>query len=118
MIDTSSLRLPRFLSGKKHAKWIFLTLFSQMCVTLGAEYSPLFSLPAPAIRESTASYSDDKYKAANLLDENPRTEFAANEQDATVFVEFDFRSPVSLAAFRHVDRNDPARVAASELIFL
>ncbi len=55
------------------------------------------------------------FSADNLLDGVPVTEYASNGKGTDTFVEFDFGVPVTIGAFRHVNRNDPALVAASEL---
>ncbi len=43
---------------------------------------------------------------------------ASNGNGTNTYVELEFPEPVTLAGFRHVDRNDPATVAESELVFL
>jgi hypothetical protein len=53
-----------------------------------------------------------------LVDGLPQTEYSSDGQGTATFVEFDFGRPIRLAGFRHLDRNDPATVGASELIFL
>ena len=45
------------------------------------------------------------------------TEYASNGKGTETFVEFDFGAPVTIGAFRHVNRKDLALVAASQLIF-
>jgi hypothetical protein len=57
------------------------------------------------------------FSADNLFDGVPVTEYASNGKGTDTFVEFDFGAPVTIGAFRHVNRNDPALVAASELRF-
>ena len=51
-------------------------------------------------------------------DGNAQTEYSSNSKGTDTFIEFDFGAPTSVAAFRHIDRNDPATIAASELTFL
>ena len=81
-------------------------------------FTRLEQLPAPKIIVSAEAYPGGRHEASNLIDGNPRTEYASNNQGTNTFVEFDFGAPTRVAAFRHVDRNDPATVAASELSFL
>jgi hypothetical protein len=57
------------------------------------------------------------FSADNLLDGVAATEYASYGKGADTFVEFDFGVPVTIGAFRHVNRNDTALVAASELRF-
>ena len=56
--------------------------------------------------------------ADHLLDGVAATEYASNGKGTDTFVEFDFGAPVTIGAFRHVNRNDPALVAASALRFI
>ena len=55
---------------------------------------------------------------ATSLDGKTQTEYSSNAKGTNTFIEFDFGAPTSVAAFRHVDRNDPATIASSELTFL
>lgn len=57
------------------------------------------------------------FAAVNLVDGNAKTEYASWNQGTNTIVEFDFGQPTSILAFRHVDRNDLATVAASRLDF-
>ncbi|HEX2974053.1 MAG TPA: discoidin domain-containing protein [Tepidisphaeraceae bacterium] len=77
----------------------------------------LSPLPQPRVIASSQEYPGGAYKPANLLDGNPRTEYSSDAKGTQTFLEFDFAAPVSIAGFRHQDRNDPATVAASELNF-
>ena len=54
----------------------------------------------------------------NIIDGKAQTEYSSNAKGTDTFIEFDFGAPASVAAFRHVDRNDPATIASSELTFL
>ena len=80
-----------------------------------ASFSRLAPLPAAKIVAAAEEYPGGSYGAARLLDGNPETAYASNAKGAGTFVEFDFGAPVRIAAFKHVDRNDPATVAASQL---
>ncbi|HTL58316.1 MAG TPA: glycosyl hydrolase-related protein [Candidatus Limnocylindrales bacterium] len=62
-------------------------------------------------------YPGGQYEAKNLVDGAPATEYASNGKGTNTWVEFDFGKPTQLVAFQHIDRNDPAIVAASELSF-
>ncbi len=77
----------------------------------------LTPLPPPQIVSSAEEYPGGSCKAAYLIDGTTDTAFASNSKGIHTFVEFDFGKPVNVGAFRHVDRNDPATVAESELIF-
>jgi hypothetical protein len=78
----------------------------------------LVPAPPPRIVSSSEEYPGGSYKAMNLIDGDPRTEYSSNAKGIETFIEFDFGGPTRIAGFRHRDRNDPATVASSELAFL
>jgi len=82
------------------------------------QFTRLEPLAAPKVVGSAEAYPGGRYQARNLVDGNTRTEYSSNAKGTETFVEFDFGRSVRIAAFRHTDRNDPATVAASELVFL
>jgi alpha-mannosidase len=84
---------------------------------VAATYTRLQPLPAPKITASATAYPGP-YAARNLLDGNAGTEYASNGKGTNTFIEMEFDQPARLAAFRYVDRNDPATVATSELVFM
>ncbi len=83
-----------------------------------ADFTPLTPLPSPRILSSSEPYPGDNYKVTNLFDNRPGTEYSSNSKGADTFVEVEFPQPVRIGAFRHLDRNDPATVGASELVIL
>lgn len=93
-------------------------LLSLLTLAHAAAYTPLTPLPAPRLGSHTVAYPGGHHDAQNLLDGKPGTEYSSDAKGTNTVVEFDFPAPVRLGAFRHVDRNDPATVAASELTFL
>jgi alpha-mannosidase len=80
-------------------------------------FTRLNQLPSPRIVASADAHPGGQYEAANLVDGVTRTEYASNGKGTNTFVEFDFGRPVQIVAFQHIDRNDPATVAAAELSF-
>ena len=82
------------------------------------QFTPLTPLPAPEITSSATAFPGDNFKAGRLLDGDEKTEYATDGKGTDTFVEFRFAEPVRIAAFRHLDRKDPATVAASELVFM
>lgn len=84
---------------------------------LAAGFTRLIPLPAPAITAHSKEYPGDGFRAAHLIDDQERTEFSSDGAGTNTFVEFDFGAPVVLAGFKHVDRADPATLAASRLTF-
>ncbi|MGE5610505.1 MAG: glycoside hydrolase family 38 C-terminal domain-containing protein [Bacillota bacterium] len=96
-------------------------IFALCIVAAGAAYgafTPLTPLPAPRVVSHSQSYPGDGYLIANLLDGRPQSEYASDGKGTDTVVEMQFAQTVCVGAFRHVDRNDPATVAASELVFL
>ena len=82
-----------------------------------ARFTRLTLLPAPKIVAMAEEFPGGSFAAVRLVDGNPKTEFASLGKGTNTFVEFDFGAPVRIGGFRHQDRNDPAIVAASELVF-
>jgi alpha-mannosidase len=83
-----------------------------------ASFTRLEPLPTPKIVASAEAYPGDGYIVSHIIDGNPRTEYSSSSLGTKTFIEFDFGAPTIVAAFRHLDRNDPATVGASELTFL
>lgn len=82
-----------------------------------ANFTPLLPLPVRIIASSPA-YAGNRFDVTNLISTVPRGEYASNDAGTNTEVIFDFGAPVTVTAFRHVDRNDAATIAASELDFL
>jgi hypothetical protein len=81
-------------------------------------FTRLKQLPAPKIVASTEAYPGGNHNVGNIIDGKVQTEYSSNSKGTNTFIEFDLGAPTSVAAFRHVDRNDPATIASSELRFL
>ena len=81
-------------------------------------FTRLEQVPAPKIVASAEAYPGGNHNVGNIIDGKPRTEYSSNTKGTNTFIEFDFGAPINVAAFRHVDRNDPATIASSELTFL
>jgi alpha-mannosidase len=86
--------------------------------TAPSQFTRLEQLRAPRIVASAQAAPGTRYNVRNLVDNRVRTEYSSNDTGTNTFVEFDFGTPTPIGAFRHVDRNDPATVASSELSFL
>lgn len=93
----------------------FTALLLGLTAVAAASYTPLEPLPAPRLKAFSPPYPGGAHNAENLLDGVEKTEYSSNANGTNTFVEFEFSAPVRLGAFRHLDRNDPATVAASEL---
>jgi alpha-mannosidase len=86
----------------------------------GASFTALAPLPTPRIVNSSPQLytASDKYNVTNLVDGNLKSEYASKNAGMETFVDFDFGAPVSIAAFRHVDRGDnQPTIAMSQLEF-
>jgi alpha-mannosidase len=83
-----------------------------------SSFTRLLAVKGVKVTGSAVEYPGGAYRAAHLVDGNPRTEYSSDGKGLGTFVEFDLGAPVPLAAFRHVDRNDPATVGASEILLL
>src|SRR5262245_19202166 len=92
-----------------------LALIAQ--TVLGASFTRLEPLAPPRIVSSAEAYPGGQHEPGNLLDGKSSTDYSANGKGTNTFVEFDFGAPVRIRAFRHIDRNDPATLTASELTF-
>ena len=92
--------------------------FGTSHTTAAASFTPLLPTPPPRIVSSSTAYPGGHHNVDNLLDSNPATEYSSDGKGTNTFVEFAFPQPVRIGAFRHLDRNDPATVSASELTFL
>lgn len=82
----------------------------------GAHFTPLLELPPPRVVSAAADYPGGNHRVEHLLDGEVRTEYSSDSKGVETQVEFDFGKDVLLAGFRHVDRNDPATIAESELV--
>ncbi len=88
--------------------------------TANAEYTQLVATDAQIISAATA-FPGGGYEATNLLPStNPRdqqAEYASRGLGAETFVDFDLGRPLSVAAFRHIQRRTPDTIAKAVLIF-
>jgi hypothetical protein len=82
-----------------------------------AAFTRLIPLPRPKIVASAEAYPGGSFNVTNITDGILRTEYSSSSKGTNTFIEFDFGALTRIAGFRHVDRNDPATVAASELVF-
>ena len=98
-----------------------LSLLVLDCATgqgVPSAFTRLEQVPAPKIVASAEAYPGGNHNVGNIIDGKPKTEYSSNGKGTDTFIEFDLGAPTRVAAFRHVDRNDPATIASSELTFL
>lgn len=72
---------------------------------------------AVSITDSAEAHSAP-FVVEHLIDGKDNTQYASSGKGTDTFVVFDVGATVPLAAFRYVDRRDPATVARSELTFM
>lgn len=106
------------LTALRRRRWSFawLAVVAAFAArTLAADFTRLVPLPAPKITAATdAIFLTASNPVENLLDGDPKTEFASANRGVATFVEFDFGAPTRLAGFRHQDRKR-GTIAGSEL---
>ena len=99
-------------------KMIYRLLLAAVWVSFAARaaFTPLVPLEPPRIVGSAPAFSSS-YEPRLVFDGNLRTAYASASKGAATFLDFDFGQPVRLAAFKHIDRDDPATVKAAKLLF-
>jgi alpha-mannosidase len=85
---------------------------------LPEHFTRLERVPGPKIISSAEAYPGGAHEVGNILRGRFRREYSSNAKGTDTFIVFDFGAPTAVAAFRHVDRNDPATIAGSKLTFL
>jgi hypothetical protein len=96
----------------------FLLVFAATVSCCAAQFTRLEPLNGVKITSSSEAYPGGGHNVSNLLDGKPGTEYSSNGKGVGTFVEFSFGGAARIAGFRHVDRNDPATIAESELTLL
>lgn len=86
-------------------------------VSANAAFTPLTPIQTPRITASSTAYPGGAFEVGNLADGILKTEYSSDNKGAGTFVEFEFDARSTIGAFRHVDRNDPATIVGSELVF-
>ncbi|NLE61370.1 MAG: hypothetical protein GX616_23725, partial [Planctomycetes bacterium] len=81
-------------------------------------FTHLAPLAEAKIVDASVDYPGGAFRVGNIIDGDTRSEYSSNCAGVDTFIEFDFRAPVSVAAFRHVDRNDPATISSSNLVLI
>lgn len=89
---------------------------SSLPAALGTTFTPMVPLPAPKPIANT-ELTGGGLALANFFDGNLKTDFASRDEGTNTVVEMDFEAPTRITAIRHIDRNDPATVAVSEMDF-
>ncbi len=109
------IRPADFSSSSRRGLGLAVLLFS-VCVSHG-EFVPLTPVTGVRVVRSSEPYPGGSYEASAAIDGQRRTEYASNGKGTNTFIELEFPAVTAVGAFQFVDRNDPATVAASELVF-
>ncbi|HEY9509954.1 MAG TPA: hypothetical protein VIV82_08855, partial [Verrucomicrobiae bacterium] len=78
-------------------------------------FTPMVPLTGLKILNLPAGIPGGNFGMTHLIDGNLKTEYASNDEGTNTVVELGFPKPMRITAVRHVDRNDNATVAVSEL---
>ena len=86
-----------------------------------ARFTPLLPVTPATIINSAVAYPGGNYDVDNIVDgvaDGSRdSEYSSAGKGTGTFIDFDFGKPVRVAAFKHVDRFDPATVDKAKLVF-
>src|SRR6185369_7548862 len=96
---------------------VFVAALALCTAVLAQAYTPLIPIVNPQIVTNSVEYPGGQHRATNLIDGNLKTEYSSDGKGTNTFVVFDFGAPLAVAAFQHIERNDVATIAASELTF-
>jgi alpha-mannosidase len=86
-----------------------------MTVFGAAAFTPMVPVPVAKILNLPPGVPGGNFSMTNFFDGKLKTEFASQDLGTNTIVDVEFAKPVRLTAFRHVDRNDGATIAVSEL---
>lgn len=87
------------------------------CVLSLSAFTSLMPLYSPKIASRSPNLPGGQFNVTNLVGWDSKIEYVSDKLGTNTAVKFDFRTPARIVGFRHVDRNDPATVAESELEF-
>jgi len=96
---------------------LLCSLLFPIAAARGGTWTPVLPLGNPIIVDHSPAFPGGRYEAANILDGRERTEYSSAGCGLRTHIDFDFGRPVTIAGFKHVDRNDPATVKAAKLLF-
>jgi len=100
------------------ARLVLVGGVAQVWEAEAGSFTRLEAIDGVKLAESAKAYPGGRHEAANLVDNDPKTEYSSNGLGTNTFVVFEFEKPMAVHAFRHTDRNDPATVAGSTLGFI
>lgn len=97
--------------------WTWSSANSVAAANAARSFTPLVPLKSPRVTDCAEEYPGGSYVVEHLVDGREQSEYASNGRGTETFVEFDFGRPVRVRGLRHVDRQDVATVAESQLVF-
>ncbi|HWQ93031.1 MAG TPA: hypothetical protein VN673_15245, partial [Clostridia bacterium] len=89
---------------------------AQPCLA-AEQFTPLVPLPMPVVLKDSSVDPGGNFALTHFIDGKVKTEFASRDEGTNTMVHLDFGQPTRFAAMRHIDRNDGATIAQSELEF-
>jgi hypothetical protein len=94
---------------------ILVTVLITTAIASAEGFTPMVPLPEPKILNLPGNIPGGNFSMSNFFDGKLKSEFASRDEGTNTIVEVQFAQPSRITALRHVDRNDRATVAASEL---
>ena len=92
-----------------------LTFAAAMTALSAAAFTPMVPVPVSKILNLPPGIPGGNFGMTNFFDGKLKSEYASEDQGTNTVVDVEFASPTRITALRHVDRNDGATVAESEL---
>lgn len=92
-----------------------LTLAAVMTAMTAAAFTPMVPVPISRILNLPTAVPGSNFGMTNFFDGKLKSEYASQDQGTNTVVDVEFANPTRIVALRHVDRNDGATVAVSEL---
>ncbi|HWD91386.1 MAG TPA: glycoside hydrolase family 38 C-terminal domain-containing protein [Verrucomicrobiae bacterium] len=92
-----------------------LTFTAVMAAWTAAAFTPMVPVPVVKILNLPPGIPGGNFGMTNFFDGKLKSEYASQDEGTNTVVEVEFANPTRITALRHVDRNDGATVAISEL---
>jgi alpha-mannosidase len=86
-----------------------------MTVLTAAAFTPMVPVPVSKILNLPPGIPGGNFGMTNFFDGKLKSEYASQDGGTNTIVDVEFANPTRITALRHVDRNDGATVAMSEL---
>lgn len=86
-----------------------------MTALTAAAFTPMVPVPVSRILNLPPGIPGGNFGMSNFFDGKLKSEYASQDLGTNTVVDVEFATPTRITALRHVDRNDGATVAVSEL---